>query len=174
MPILRDEDLTAEEQRHEALDAVFIDNRPTFAGFQTVRHVTPLVMVALRKANNPFVTARKGFEAMGLNLDGPDKTDSAEFGIAMMPKTAEVLILLSCSREELKRFASNPAALENAALDLVDGSTLEFMAEATGFVSDIIKLVSKAQAVQAPEDEKIESPAAPEGAGNAKKPALIG
>jgi len=156
MAILNPKDVATEETREDILAEALVGTIPGMPGVECVRGFSPLVMLALQKANNPFVTNRKGFEAIGIEFDskGQQLTTPAEFGFAMMPKTAEVLVLFTCSREDLKQFAVSPAALEDAALELLDGLTLEQSAEAMVFIAERMKRIGKAQATKAEDDTK--------------------
>lgn len=172
MPILKQEDIEdSNEQRHAIVEKLFVTKAPSIPGFQCVRHMTPLVMVALQRANNPYLTNRKGFESIGVEFDAEGKqvTDSVQFAIAMMPKTAEVLVLLSCSNDELKSFVSHPDELASSAMDLVDESDMDTMAEATMFVAEQLQAISKSRAAISDSDKKPESKALKEGAGTPKK-----
>lgn len=168
MPVLQPNDVAPESDaaRQETIGEALIDNAPKIPGVTAVRHITPLVMSALHRANNPYVTAKRGFDAMGVVFDGKTTSlDPAGFGIAMMPKTAEVLILLSCDRDTLKKYAVDPAALENAALDLMEDATPELLAEATVFVSEQLITISKSRATKAPEEQESPEAAALKGGG---------
>lgn len=171
MPVLQPNQLTPEEERHEVIADAILNDAPSIPGFQCVRNITPLVMVALQRSNNPYITGRKGFDAIGIEFDGDGRqlTDAAGFAMAMMPKTAEVLILLSCSREELRCFSRDSAALDNAALDLVEVSTVDALMEATVFVSKQLEALAKSRADQAPEDEKPSAAAIEEGGATGSK-----
>lgn len=161
MAIIPAKDMEAEEARHEVIAEAIVSNIPSLPGVDCVRGITPLVMSALQRANNPFITNRKGFEAIGIEFDakGKQTTDPASFALALMPKTAEVIVLLKCSREDLKRFAVNPPALEDAAQDFLEGSTMEQLGEAMIFVSNQLQQISKARAAKSPEEEKPEAAA---------------
>lgn len=162
-----------DEARQETIAAALVSESPDIPGIKAVRHITPLVMVALQKANNPYVTARRGFEAMGIDFDGETtKADPAAFGIAMMPKTAEVLILLQCEKDALKRYAVDSAALQNDAMDFMEETTPEALAEATVFISEQLMTISKTRATKAPEER--EAPQAGPLVSGKKKPARTG
>lgn len=156
MAVIKPQDVASEEARHETIAEAIIDNTPVIPGVVCVRGVTPLVMAALQRANNPFITNRKGFEAIGIEFDksGKQVTGAAVFALAIMPKTAEFLILLSCDREALKRFAVNPEALQDVALDLMENATMEQLGAATIFVSEQLQQIAKARATKSPEDDK--------------------
>ena len=177
MAVIQPKDVAAaeDEARQESIANAIIGGSPAIPGVECVRSITPLVMCALQRANNPFITNRKGFEAMGISFDnkGNQLTDAASFALALMPKTAEVMVLLSCTREELKQFAVSPAALEDAALELMDGATMEQLGEATIFVSNQLQLVAKSRAAKSPEDDKPEASALKEH-GAKKKPLRTG
>lgn len=169
-------EISEEENRQNTIAGAITNELPIIPGVSAVRHITPLVMAALHRANNPYVTAKRGFDAMGIHFDeGKTDADPAEFGIAMMPKTAEVLILLSCDREALKKFAVDPAALLDSALDLMEESTPEMLAEATIYISQELMTISKTRTVKAPEDSEAPEAAALSGdASGKKKPARTG
>lgn len=171
MPLLNPSQLSPEEERNEVITDAIIDEAPAIPGFQCVRGLSPLVIVALQRANNPYMTARRGFDAIGIQFDesGKQLTSSAEFGIAMLPKTAEVLVLVSCSRDELKWYSKDPESLESAALDLVDATDMGVLVEATSFVAKLLEATSKSKVDPAPEDEKPSAAAIEEGGTNAKK-----
>lgn len=175
MALLKPTEMDTEEDRHNIIAEAIIGKTPVIPGVVCVREITPLVMAAMQRANNPFITNRKGFEAIGIEFDSEGKqlTDPASFALAIMPKTAEILILLSCSREDLKRFAVSPLALEDAALDLMDTSTMEDLAAGMLFVSEQLEQISKSRAAKSPEDEKPSASALEENSGK-KKRARIG
>lgn len=157
--ILKPEQLS-EEARHEATEKVMLTPHGELPSFPLVRHITPLVLVALQRANNPYITGRKGFEVIGITFDEDNdlqSTDRMSFAIAIMPKTAEVLLLLSCTREELKRFATHPEELESRAQDIVEESTKEFMAQATVIISEELQAVSGSKANIADEKPTVEA-----------------
>lgn len=161
MAVIKPQEIQTEEERHEVIADAFLNDTPSLPGIKCVRDITPLVMVALQRANNPYVTGQKGFDAAGISLEsmGKPNTDDQKkaavaFAVAMMPKTAEVLVLLSCSRDELKQFARSPEALENAALDFVDGSSMEGMAAATTFIAERLQGITKSRVTNSPEEEK--------------------
>lgn len=179
MALLKPNDVAPEgdESRQEIIAEALTSIAPKIPGVQAVRHITPLVMSALHRANNPYVTAKRGFDAMGIEFDGDKmKLDPAAFGISMMPKTAEVLVLLSCDRDTLKKYAVDAAALESAALDFMEDSTPEILAEATVFVSQQLMTISKTRSTKAPEDQEAPESAALKGGGRPgpKKPARTG
>lgn len=159
MALIDPNKIISEEERHDAIANVLLTDAPVIPGITCVRHITPLVMTALQRANNPYVTGKKGFEAIGIEFDSQGKqlTDLSQFSLAMMPQTAEVLVLLSCSREELKRYTVNPEELESKALDLVEESTLEKMGEATVFIVEQLKAVSLSRSVTSSEDKPLDS-----------------
>lgn len=184
MAIIKEEDIrTEEEQRHDISADAFLTDAPSIPGFACVRHFTPLVMVALHKANNPYITGTKGFEAMGVDIDLLSKTGkqddesakqaASDFALRMMPKTGEVLVLLTCSREELKQFAKDSDALESAAMDLVEGSTMEALATATMHISQQQQMITKTQAVPSAKDETPDALADKKN-GAKKKPVVSG
>lgn len=159
-----------DESRQEVIAAALVSEAPSIPGIKAVRHITPLVMVALQRANNPYVTARRGFEAMGIDFDGEaTKTDPAAFGIAMMPKTAEVLILLSCDKETLKKYAVGSTTLQSDAMDFMEDTTPEVLAEATVFVSEQLMSISKTRATKAPEERDSPEASTLNGASGKKK-----
>lgn len=168
MPVL-DPSAVAEETREQTIARAITNEVPTVPGITAVRGITPLVMAALQTANNPYVTAKAGFDAMGITfkmvevdveIEGKEEkqwqsqTDmpAASFGIAMMTKTAEVLVLLAADRDTLKRYAVDRLALADAAMDLMEETTPELLAEATVFISGMLVPISKTRAVKAPED----------------------
>lgn len=163
MAILKQADIepNEEQQRQNTIGKAIAGVIPKeVAGIPILRGISPLVMEALRRANNPYITGKKGFEAANISFDPtPDKDEEsrgAEFAMAMMGKTAEVLACFSCSREELKEFAfgSDQNALKEAVFDIMENATLEQMAEATVFVSVQLKMASKARADKSPDDTK--------------------
>lgn len=166
MAILKTADIqpTEEEQRHQVTAGAFLTTAPTIPGFNCIRHFTPLVVTALHNANNPYMTGTKGFEALGIDIsklptkeDGEDqkaKQALSDFALKMMPKTAEVLVLLCCTREELKQFALNPVMLESNALDLMENSSLDALAGATVHIAAQQGMISKSQATKAEGEEK--------------------
>lgn len=167
---------TCEEERHNIIAESVINKSPAIPGVETVRDITPLVMLALQLANNPYVTGKKGFSAMGIEFDGKNTNlDHAEFGIRMMPKTAEVLVLFSCDKDKLKQYATNYSSLENDALEFIESSTLESLAEATVYISERIDAMSKSRASKARGDEGTpEAAALREGGKGPKKLARTG
>lgn len=164
-----------EEKRHEIIADAVIGGSPGIPGVECIREITPLVMSALQRANNPYITNRKGFEAIGIKFDadGNQVSDAAEFALAIMPKTAEVIVLLSCPREQLKQFAVNPAALQDAALDIMETATMEQMGMATVFVSEQLQRISRARATKSTDDDKPEAQALAQVNGK-KKPGRTG
>ena len=171
MAILKLEEL---ETREDALAKAFTSDMPRpLNGIKFVRKISPLVVVALNKANNPYLTGKRGFEALGLTMEGDSVSTPAEIGVAIMPKTAEVIVLLTCGRDDLKRYAEDSKALQSAALDMLEDHDVDFFAKATELISEELGGVSKTQAAEAPEEEKIK-PAGGEGAGIEKKPVLVG
>lgn len=179
MAVIQEKDVTAEateEARHKVIAEAIVGVTPAIPGVDCVREITPLVMTALQRANNPFITNRKGFEAIGIEFDkkGKQVTDPAAFALAIMPKTAEILVLLSCTREELKRFAVNSVALEDAALDLMEGATMQQLGEATIFVTVQLNQISKARAAKSPEEDKPGAASLEEVTGAKKKPGPTG
>jgi len=173
MPILNPKDIATEEEKAQVIAEAVIGKAPdSIADIVFVRDFSPLVMMALQKANNPFATHLKGFREMGIEFDeeGNRLTDAAEFAMLMMPKTAEVLVLWSCSREELKRYAVDPRGLGDAAINLMaDVTSIDEMTKAMERVSDQMQKFNGVQVVKSPDDTKPESEALKEGAGKAKK-----
>lgn len=113
MALLQPAELSPEEQRENELDRSFSGTIAPIEGFKPVRRVTALVVDILRRANNFFVTAGRGFEAIGINpkkfhlimspkIDGVDNPDfdPSKAG-AVVPKIAEVIALLTCSEDEM-------------------------------------------------------------------------
>jgi len=166
----------ADASRENSIAEALVGNAPHIPGVTVVRGITPLVMLALQRVNNPYVTAAKGFAAMGIKFEGGETdSDPAAFGISMMPKTAEVLILFSCDKADLRRYATAPAALEEAALDFMEDTTPDVLAEATVFISGMLTTLSKSRAEKAPEDtEAPEASTLKEGARGVKKPVPTG
>jgi len=156
MPILNQESIS-EERREELVAEALLDETPLPKGIKCIRGTAPLVILALQKANNPYLTGRKGFDAVGIEFapDGTQLTSNSDFALMMMAKTAEVLILWSCSNQLLKKYAVNPALLEDAALDLLCEATTDQMAEATVHIAKQLELLSKTRAVK---DESEEAP----------------
>lgn len=166
MAILKAESMAPQEETRESIieRAIISDNSEKLvAGVKCIRGVSPLVMVALIRANNPFVTGQKGFDAAGIAFSPTSKTDdeqAAQFGVLLMPKTAEVLACFSCDRQTLRLFSIDSEALKEAALDILeDIETLEEMAQAMVFVTKELSSVGKSQVVKSSEDEKPEAEA---------------
>jgi len=156
MPILNPNSVSPEEaQREKTIGQAIVNGAQSVCGLHCVRDITPLVMTVLQRTNNPFVTGKAGFEAAGISFaeDG-NVQDPAQFAMRMMPFTAEVLICFSCSREDLKRYAADSAALQSAALDYMEGSTIEALAEATVFVSERLGVITKSRASPSQESTK--------------------
>ncbi len=155
MSVLKAEQIS-EEERHEVIAEAVIGKPPVIPGVEIVRGITPLAMIVLQKANNPYITNRKGFAALGVEFDKSGKliSDAAQFGMVMMPKTAEMLAVFSCTREQLKQFASDPAALEDATFELLDTLTTKQLKDATLVISEQLEKLSKSQATQDPDEEK--------------------
>lgn len=169
MAVLNPQEVAPEEkeaQREVTIGESLLGNTPDIpGGIKCVREFTPLVMTALQRTNNPYVTGKAGFEAAGISFseDGNVK-DPSQFAIRMMPYTAEVLICFTCPREDIKRYAVDAPALQSAALEYMENSTIEALAEATVFVSERLGVITKTRAVSAP-DAKPKA-AALEGDGN--------
>lgn len=171
MAVLKSEEM--EEVRTESAASAIISDKPEqdfVAGVKLVRRVSPLVLVALEKANNPFITGKAGFEAAGIAFDpkalaseAEDRTDeqkavAARFAMAIMPKTAEVLACFSCTREELRKFARDPVALEDASFDILENVTSsQDMVEAMLLVTKEMSLFQKVRVSPAPEEQTPES-----------------
>jgi hypothetical protein len=157
MPILKLQDL--EEERHEKIAASMVAGAPIIPTFSPVRNFTPLVVAALQMAQNPYVIGKAGFESIGIkfNAKGKQVTDPTAFAIAMMPKTAEAVVALTCDREQLKAYAVNPAALQSAALDLMEESTMEALAGATVYIAEQLGAISASRANPAPKERKPQS-----------------
>lgn len=144
-----------EVRREHSISESLIDDIPQVKGITCLRGMSPLVMTALQRSNNPYVTGRPGFEEAGVNIGDDGKvTDFAAFGIAMMPKTAAVLVLWTCDRPTLKMFATSPEFLENAALDYMEDfpGGIQGLAEVTIHVSKALEAIQLSKAVPA-EDE---------------------
>lgn len=156
MAVIKPQEIQTEEERHAVVEESILLDVPSFPGRKCVRDITPLVMTALHRANNPYVTGKKGFASIGVQFgeNGEQQTSPLDFAILMMPKTAEVLLLLSCTREELKAFARVPGALEDAALDIVEDSSMDAMAAATVFISERLKAISGSRVAASPDDDK--------------------
>lgn len=158
MAILKPETMS-EEERHEIIEDALIGG--TASPVPCVRDFSPLVIIALRRANNPYMTHRKGFDALGVKFDedGKQLTDPVEFVMMMMMKTAEVLVLFSCSHEELKEFVKSPEKLENASMDFMGEHLpdIEAASNATIFVTEKMGAMSRSQAAKAKEDDKPEA-----------------
>ncbi len=174
MPILDPKKIVPEEDRENILGEVLIDSAPEIPGMNCIRGISPLVMTALQRTNNPYVTGKKGFLAAGIDFE--EKEDKAEqeqaageFAMAMMPFTAEVLICWTCSREELKKYARDSKALQSAALDFMEDSTMEKLAEATIYVSRQLAAITKSRAVPAPDQRKPKAEMTGGGSGAPKK-----
>lgn len=156
MAILKPEALT-EENRHALIEDALVDGgmKPPVP---CVRDFAPLVIIALRRANNPYMTHRKGFDAIGVEFDehGKQLTDPVEFVFKMMLKTAEVLVLFSCTHEELKEFVRSSDKLEDAAMDFMGKHlpNIEAASQATLFVTKKMEAMSRSQAATDTEDDK--------------------
>jgi len=176
MPILNPNDLTPKAEREQTIETALLDAPPDLPGVKCVRTITPLVMTVLQRTNNPYVTGKAGFEAAGISfLEDGNVQDPAQFAIRMMPFTAEVLICFMCTRDELKHYATKSDALQSAALDYMEGSTVEALAEATVFVSEQLGVIAKTRAVPSRDLEKPEAEGLNgEGANAPKKPVRIG
>lgn len=174
MPILKPTDLEPDEGRQQIIAKQIIAGACDLPG--AVRGMAPLVMAALQIANNPYVTGARGFaamkfEEMGIRFEEKDGkqvvNDPAGFGIAMMTKTAEVLILVTCDNEQLKRCAMDATALQDAALDYMTTTTFEELAAATVKVSEM--LVSSGKSRVSPEDKDAPKASPFEESGGKKK-----
>lgn len=155
MPVLNIQAIS-EEDHHEAVEQAIICDS-SGCPVPCVRFFAPLVLVTLRRANNPYLTGRRGFDAIGVEFDGDKQlTPPADFVMMMMVKTAEVITLFSCSQDELKAFALDSAKLESAAMDLMSEKldTMEKISDATIFVSEKMSILSKTQAKKSSEDDK--------------------
>ena len=174
MPVLKQEQLS-EEARHDVIGGAIVAGPPSLPGYEIRRDFTPLVVAALQRARNPFIVGREAFISIGIEFDAKGKqlTSPSQFAIAMMPKTAEVLLLLTCEREKLKEYAVNPVLLESDSLDVVEDSTMEAMAQAMIFISDRLKISQVSRAVPDPKDKKPDA-AGKGGGSRPKKPVRTG
>lgn len=156
MPLLKAEEIS-EEERHSIIEKAFFPDKSKFP-LPCVRFFAPLVMVALRRANNPYLTGRKGFDALGIEFgeDGKQITPPAEFFMLMMIKTAELLVCFSCTVDELKAFTMSSVILESAAMDLMEEhlGDMDKMASAAEFVSEQMEILVKSQAKKSSKDDK--------------------
>lgn len=161
MPILKPQDLTPEEERHETIAKQIVGSTCNIAG--AVRGMTPLVMAALQLANNPYVTGLRGFAAMGLEemgiyfeeIEGKQVVnDPAGFGIVMMQKSAEFLVLVTCENVQLKQFAVDAQELQSASLDYMEVASFEDIAAATVKISELLVNSGKSRVSRAPEDKE--------------------
>lgn len=177
MALLNTEEIAPEGEttRENIIARAIVDSAPSVPGFTCVRGVSPLVMLALQLANNPFVTNRPGFVAAGVRFDtdGKQVSTDAEFGILMMPKTAEMLVLLTCDREQLKKYSASAETLQSAALDFMESSTMEELSTAAMVLGDWLSNVAKTRAVKAPDEDR-QKPADMGEATGPKKPARTG
>lgn len=174
MAILNQEAIS-EEEHHEAVEQALLGDR-TGCTVPCVRFFAPLVIVALRKANNPFLTGRRGFEAVGVEYDekGKQLTPPDQFMFLMLTKVAEVLACFSCSQDELKSFALSSEKLESEAMDLLereftdDHGNMDMgrLDKAISFISKRMAILSNTQAKKSKEDDK---PSAEGLANNGKK-----
>lgn len=184
MPVLKPKDLSLEEtpeekeqRREHNTTTALIAGMPNIPGITCLRAMSPLVMTALHRSSNPYVVGKRGFEKAGIyfNDDGNVK-DFAAFGLAMMPKTAEVLLLWTCDREHLKLFAQFPNDLESAALDYMEEFPGGFagLAEVTSHVAKAIGDVQLSKAVPSEDDTKPKATGLEGGQPGPKKPAHTG
>lgn len=167
-----------ERARENSTSDALISEVPQIPGIECVRGISPLVMTALHKANNPYVVGKRGFELLGVKFTEEGKIeDLAAFGVAMNPKTAEVLVLWTCDRQELKKFAMDSSSLQDAALDYMEDfpGGIEGMAAATEHVTKALQAVQLAKAVASDaEDKPKASTMTGEGTPGPKKHARIG
>lgn len=161
MGLLKQIDVAPEEEKERQRDnsianSIIGNDAPDIPGITCLRGMSPLVMTALHRSDNPYVVGKPGFEAAGIKFE-PDGSvkDFAAFGVAMMPKTAAVLVLWTCSREELKRFAMAPEALESASLDYMEefAGGVAGLAKVTIHVSEALQAVQLSKAVAVDKDE---------------------
>lgn len=156
MPVLNPNEIS-ETERHGEIAGVFTGNLPNIPGFNCVRRFTPLVLVAMQESNNPFATGPQGFEAIGVKLlDGglPDISNKREFALKMLVPTAAVIVLLTCTRENLKVYAQNKKELQSAAMDLTDDSTLDAITAATVGIMAEMTLMLRATAIIDPAEKE--------------------
>lgn len=156
MSVLKPNEIAPEDRENSIAESI-IDGIPEVPGVKCVRGMSPLVMTALHRSNNPYVVGRPGFEEMEIEFEDDGKVrNAAAFGVAMMPKTAAVLVLWSCDREALKRFATAPEALESASLDFMEEfpGGVSGLAEATIHVSEALQAVQLSKAVAVDDEEK--------------------
>lgn len=155
-------------QENRNTDADFSGATAHLQGFRAVRKVSALVAEILRKANNFFITGARGFESMGIDPSkamqilqpyvgkGKDKKINPDFdaqkSMAFIPKVAQVIVLLTCSEEELDLFDDDSKNLDKACRDLMKKfSSAEIMAQMP-FVQEEFNKVNRSTATL-PEEE---------------------
>lgn len=180
MAVIKQVELAPEEkekERENIISESIIGRIPEIPGIKCLRGMSPLVMTALHRSNNPYVVGRPGFEEMGIKFDeGGKVANFAAFGVAMMPKTSAVLVLWSCDRDALKRFAVDAIALESASLDFMEDfpGGVGGLAEATIHVSEALRAVQLSKAVAVEDDKPHASTINGEGGDGPKKHARTG
>lgn len=127
------------------------------ARLTTVRRATALVMETLRKENNFFVTGQQGFASMGIKsqdeLNPKNENFNQRGAVAIGRKIAEVMVLLTCAKAELHRYARDSAAFEEAVFDLMEGLTLPELMECMEPLQEAFDEVNRS-AVSVPDDER--------------------
>lgn len=165
-----------EEKNREEIIAKAFDPPGNIGEFVCQRQITPLVMRALQGTNNPIVTGSDGFREMGIPLteNGAPNMDARQLAIAMLLKTAEIVILLTCSREDLKLYACYPDRLIGAAVDEAEKMDFESMEAVATFMTQQLELLGKVQTVPDESDKKPETESIEKAKAGGNEPAPIG
>lgn len=106
------------------IDGAFSGQKSKLPGFVAVRRPTALVAEILRKNNNFFITGQRGLSAMDMQPSDVEKLVSPTIEVAgkvvpnpdfdagklmsFVPKIAEVIVLLTCTDDELDDFDEDP------------------------------------------------------------------
>lgn len=167
MALLQSSELSLEEQRENELDDAYSGTVAPVTGFKPVRRVTALVVDILRRANNFFVTAGRGFTAIGIDpkkfhlimspkIDGEDNPefDPSKAG-AVVPKIAEVIALLTCSEDEMDACDDDLKNLGKLRRQIMKGRTFDEVISAMPDVQAEFTKINRSTAVVESEESTI-------------------
>lgn len=153
------------------LEAAFSGEKAKLEGFRAVRRPTALVAEILRKANNFFITGARGLAEIGLNPQDaqkqirpllPNGEPNPDFDpskmMAFVPKVAEVVVLLTCSDDDLDTFDEDPKAFRGAVRDLMRKHSSPEILALIGSVQEEFDKITQSTAVASEEDQEFPSP----------------
>lgn len=165
------------------VDADFSGSKAPLVGFKAVRRPSALVTEILRKSNNFYVTAVRGFEAIGIDPAKVMETISPKLEsgkmnpnfqpdklMAFVPKVAEAIVLLTCDEDSLDVFDDDPKAFRSAVRNFMkDYTSAEILAQVQAVQEEFNKINRSTATL--PEDE---SSAMEASASKEKKPGRRG